>query len=76
MSLLPLSYISPIGCQTDHDSALEEKLLTLRTQVKVLEEENAVLKSKIDRQVLSANLLENNDQLTRFYTGFPPSSSF
>ena len=27
MSLLFLSYISPIGCQTDHDSASEEKLL-------------------------------------------------
>ena len=75
MSLLPLSYISPIGCQTDHDSTSEE-LLTLRMQIKVLEEENATLKSKIDRQVLSANLLENNDQLTRFYTGFPSSSSF
>ena len=76
MSLLPLSYISPTGCQTDYDSASEEELLALRTQIKVLEEENATLKSKTDSQVLSANLLENNDQLTRFYTGFPSSSSF
>ena len=76
MSLLSLSYISHIGCQTDHDSVSVEEFLTLRTQIKVLEEENAALKSKIDRQVLSANILENNDQLARFYTGFPSSSSF
>ena len=75
MSLLPLSHISPIGCQTDHDSASEE-LLAIRTQIKVLEEENATLKSKIDHQILSVNLLESNDQLTSFYTGFPSSSSF
>ena len=65
-----------IGCQTDHNSTSEEELLAVRAQIKVLEEEKTTLKTKVDCQVLSANLLENNNQLTRFYTGFPSSSSF
>lgn len=76
MSLLATLVLS-LGCQTDHDStSSEEELSALRTRVKVLEEENATLKSKVDRQVLSAKLLEKNNQLTRFYTGFPSYSSF
>ena len=53
MSLLPSSYISPIGCQTDRDSTSEEELLALHTQIKVRA-----------RVKVSANRLENNDDMT------------
>ena len=53
MSLLPLSYISPIGCQIDHDSTSEEELLALHTQI--------IVRARVK---VSANLLENNDEMT------------
>jgi len=63
---LPLA-VTFSECQTDEDENLVERLLA----------ENKMLRSMlIERPELDVQLLENNDRLTRFYTGMPIYDSF
>ena len=64
-----------IACQTDATSSMDLlKIADLEKEIIALRQENQALRQELKRKLFTAEMVVDNDDFTRFYTGLPKYS--